>query len=151
MTTILQAAAGRNVIYGMGMLEMGMTMSYEQLLIDAEIIRMTRKVLEGIDVNEATLAADLIKAVGPNGSYLSQKHTRAHMRGISQARLIDRRMYEAWEREGGTDISERARQAAIEILETHRVEPLPGPVRKELDGIIAEARAELAERSGVTA
>jgi trimethylamine--corrinoid protein Co-methyltransferase len=146
MTTLLQAAAGSNVIYGMGMLEMGMTMSYEQLLIDAEIIRMTRKVLEGIDVNEVTLAADLIKSVGPNGSYLGQKHTRDHMRGMSQAKLIDRRMYDAWEREGGKDIRERAHEKALEILEAHRVEPLPEPVRKEIADIIAEARDEIAER-----
>jgi trimethylamine--corrinoid protein Co-methyltransferase len=146
MTTLLQAAAGSNVIYGMGMLEMGMTMSYEQLLIDAEIIRMTRKVLEGIDVNEVTLAAELIKAVGPNGSYLGQKHTRDYMRSLSQARLIDRRMYDAWEREGGTDIRERAHEEAIRILETHHVDPLPEPVRKEINDILAEAKDELGHR-----
>ena len=32
---MLPALTGSNVIYGMGMMEMGMTMSYEQLLCDA--------------------------------------------------------------------------------------------------------------------
>ena len=39
MTNMLPALTGSNVIYGMGMMEMGMTMSYEQLLTDAEICR----------------------------------------------------------------------------------------------------------------
>jgi len=63
---------GSNVIYGMGMLEMGMTMSYEDLLIDQEIVRMIRRVLQGIAVNKDTIALDVIKKVGPNGNYLGQ-------------------------------------------------------------------------------
>ena len=32
--------AGANIIYGLGMLEMGMTISYSQLLMDAEMAEM---------------------------------------------------------------------------------------------------------------
>lgn len=145
MTTLLAACAGSNVIYGMGMLEMGMTISYEQLLIDAEIVRMTRRVLQGIPVDEVTLAADLIRKVGTGGSYLGERHTREHMRTASQARLIDRRMFDTWEREGGTDIAARAHEQALHILETHRVKPLPEHVRQEIRSIVEEAREELAE------
>lgn len=62
MTNMLPALTGSNVIYGMGMMEMGMTMSYEQLLTDAEIVRMTRRILQGIPVNPDTMALDVIKA-----------------------------------------------------------------------------------------
>ena len=72
---MLPALTGSNVIYGMGMMEMGMTMSYEQLLTDAEIVRMTRRILQGIPVNPDTMALDVIKAVGPANNYLAQKHT----------------------------------------------------------------------------
>ena len=66
---MLPALTGSNVIYGMGMMEMGMTMSYEQLLTDAEIVRMTRRILQGIPVNPDTMALDVIKAVGPANNY----------------------------------------------------------------------------------
>jgi len=132
------------MIYGMGMIEMGMTMSYEQLLIDAEIVRMIRRVMQGIAVNDETLAAEVIKAVGPAGTYLSQRHTMKHMRTeSSQARLIDRRNLETWEKQGGKDISARANDEAKRILETHKPTPLPDDVVREIKNIIKEAEEEI--------
>ena len=143
LTGLLPALAGSNMIYGAGMIEMGMTMSYEQLLIDAEIIKMIKRVMQGIAVNNETLAADVIKAVGPAGTYLSQKHTRQHMKAeSSQTKLIDRRSYEAWQKLGSRDIFSLANEEAIKILETHKVAPLPDPVVRELQSIIEEAESE---------
>ena len=134
------------MIYGMGMLEMGMTMSYEQLLIDAEIVRMIRRIMQGIAVNDETLAAEVIRAVGPAGTYLSQRHTMKHMRKeSSQAKLIDRRPYEAWERDGAKDMFARANEEARKILDTHKVAPLPDTVVREIMSIVEEAETELRE------
>lgn len=147
MTGMLAALAGANMIYGMGMLEMGMTMSYEQLLIDAEIVRMIRRIMQGIAVNDETLAMDVIKAVGPAGTYLSQRHTMKHMRKeSSQAKLIDRRPYEAWQKDGEKDMFARANEEAKKILKTHKPTPLPDAVAREIRSIVEEAEAELAER-----
>ena len=107
------------------MLEMGMTMSYEQLLIDADISRMIRRVIQGIAVNDVTLAVDMIKRVGPGGTYLGERHTLKHMRSeSSQANLLDRHMYETWSKLGGLDIASRANKQAKEILENYKPEPL---------------------------
>ena len=143
MTTLLPACAVSNVIYGMGMLEMGMTMSYEQLLIDAEIILMTKRVLAGITVDEVRMAADLIRKTGPGGSFLGEKHTRDFMRSLSMPRLLDRRMVDAWMRDGGKDLLARAHEEVLRIRREHQVAPLPEPVRKELDRILEEAREEM--------
>lgn len=144
LTSMLPALTGSNMIYGMGMLEMGMTMSYEQLLIDAEIVRMIRRVMQGIAVNKDTLALDLIKAVGPAGTYLGERHTMKYMRQkSSQAKLIDRRMYEGWMKQGGKDMKERANDLAREILANHRPTPLPEQVKKEIRNIIEEAEESL--------
>ena len=43
--------AGANIIYGLGMLEMGMTISYSQLLMDAEMAEMMLFSMDGIVVN----------------------------------------------------------------------------------------------------
>ena len=131
----------------MGMLEMGMTMSYEQLLIDAEIARMIRRVTRGITVNAETLAAEVIKAAGPAGTFLNQKHTMKHMRQeSSQVKLIDRNMFEAWEKLGSKDMFARANEEAKRILENHKPVPLPEAAAKEIKSIIEEAEYELAER-----
>jgi trimethylamine--corrinoid protein Co-methyltransferase len=144
MTAMLPALAGSNIIYGMGMLEMGMTMSYEQLLIDQEIVRMIRRVLQGISVNKETIALDVIKEVGASGNYLANAHTRKYMRQeSSQARLIDRKMRSGWEKDGSRDMNERAREEAIKILETHKPIPLTEAASARIREIIEEAEEEL--------
>ncbi len=146
MTSILPALTGSNVIYGMGMLEMGMTMSYEQLLIDQEIVKMIRRILQGIPVNKETLALDVIKKVGPAGNYLAERHTRQYMRQeLSTTTLINRKMRDNWERSGAKDIAEVAREQAIEILENYKPTPLPEDVRKKIRDIVLEGKAEADE------
>ena len=144
---MLTALAGSNFIYGMGMLEMGMTMSYEQLLIDAEIVRMIRRIMQGIAVNDETLAVDVIKAVGPAGTYLAQKHTMKHMREeSSQARLIDRHSFESWEKNGSKTMFENANEEAIRILESHKPMPLEKDAAREIRRIIEDAEGALNEQ-----
>ena len=48
MTSLLPALAGANLIYGMGMLELGVTFSFAQLVIDNEIARMCKRVVQGV-------------------------------------------------------------------------------------------------------
>lgn len=146
MTAMLPALTGSNVIYGMGMLEMGMTMSYEQLLIDEEIVRMIRRILQGIPVNKETIALDVIKAVGPAGNYLAQKHTMKYMRtDLSTTTLINRKMRNNWENAGAKDLPAVAREKAIEILENHKPIPLPDDVKKRIHDLVEEGEAEAAE------
>ena len=145
MTNMLPALTGSNVIYGMGMMEMGMTMSYEQLLTDAEIVRMTR-ILQGIPVNPDTMALDVIKAVGPANNYLAQKHTRKYMRQeLSTTQYIDRTQRETWEKKGGMTMTEATKAKAIDILENYEVTPLPDDVKKRIHDIVVEGEEEAEE------
>lgn len=135
----------------MGMLEMGMTMSYEQLLIDQEFVKMIRRVLQGIAVNKETLALDVIRAVGPAGNYLTQKHTRQFMRSdLSTTKLINRRMRDHWEARGAKDIAQTAREEAVRILETYRATPLPEAVGRKLRAIVEEGEAEARDKHKFT-
>lgn len=123
-----------------------MTMSYEQLLIDQEFVKMIRRVLQGIAVNPDTIALDVIKAVGPAGNYLSQKHTRQYMRSeLSTTKLINRRMRDNWVSRGAKDIAATAREEAIRILETYKPTPLAPDVQKRIHDIVLEGEEEAAE------
>ncbi|MBP6492145.1 MAG: trimethylamine methyltransferase family protein [Clostridia bacterium] len=146
MTAMLPALTGSNVIYGMGMLEMGMTMSYEQLLIDQEIVRMIRRIMKGITVNKDTIALDVIQKVGPAGNYLAERHTLKYMRQeLSTTELINRRMRDHWENAGAKDMAQVAREKAIDILENYKAEPLPDDVAKKIRSIVEEGEEEAAE------
>lgn len=148
LTLILPALEGCNLIYGIGMLESGMTLDYAQLLIDDEIVAMVKRVLRGIQVTDETLAVDLIRKVGPGKDFLGQKHTRSlQHQELQKARLFDRRMRGGWESRGGRDATAVALDAARHILETHQPAPLPPEVSVALERIVAEVEAEVAHGS----
>jgi trimethylamine--corrinoid protein Co-methyltransferase len=143
LTGLIPALAKTSLIYGMGMIDMGMAVSYEQLLMDAEFVRMFKRAEQGIKVDEDTLALEVIKAVGPAGNYLSQVHTLKHMRKeISTAKLIDRKSFSAWEREGCLDMVQRANKKARQIFAEHEPERLDPVLIKKMDDIIARATNE---------
>jgi trimethylamine--corrinoid protein Co-methyltransferase len=130
----------------MGMLELGITFSFEQLLIDAAIVKMIKRTLQGMAVNDETLAVEVIKSVGAGGSYLSQKHTRRFMdREQTRSKLIDRRMRDRWMARGGLDMAQRAHEEARKLLGSHKPAPLDPAVKKQLRHIIEKAEAECTE------
>ncbi len=122
---------------------MGLTMSFGQLVMDNEIIAMTRKVLEGIPVNDNTLAVDVIKNVGARGHFLGEEHTYHNMRKLSEPKLIDRRMRQFWKERGSKDLGVTCDEKAREILANHRPDPLPEQVHRELLKIIKNREDEL--------
>jgi trimethylamine--corrinoid protein Co-methyltransferase len=135
--------AGANLIYGLGMIEMGMTIDYGQMVMDNEFARMIKYLVQGIPVNDETLAVDVIKEIGVGKDFLSHASTYKHMRTQSQPKLIDRRMREDWQAAGATDIYQRALEEARYILENHKPDPLPDDVPAALRSIVEEAEAEL--------
>lgn len=125
------------------MLELGMTWSYEQLILDNEFAGMVKRVIQGIQVTDETLAVELIKKVGAGGDFLAQKHTRAYMSAEqSKVELIDRRMRGTWEKRGARDIVELAGEKARYILENHKCMPLEPGVASEIRAIIEEREEE---------
>jgi trimethylamine--corrinoid protein Co-methyltransferase len=139
--------AGANLIYGLGMIEMGMTIDYGQMVMDNEFARMIKYLVQGIPVNDETLAVDVIKEIGVGKDFLSHASTYKHMRTQSQPKLIDRRMREDWQAAGSTDIYQRALEEARYILENHKPDPLPDDVSAAIRSIVEEAEAELGIRT----
>ena len=135
--------AGANLIYGLGMIEMGMTIDYGQLVMDNEFARMIKHIVQGITVNDKTLAVDVIHEIGVGKNFLSHDHTFKHMRSQSQPKLIDRRTREDWEAAGRSDLYQRALEEARYILENHKPDPLPEDVLAAIRSIVEEAEAEL--------
>jgi trimethylamine--corrinoid protein Co-methyltransferase len=130
---VLQCAlSGSNIIHhAAGILESLLTVSHEQFIIDNEIISMAVRAVRGIEVNEDTLAYDVIKEYGMTGNYLFSEHTVEYMRSeFVIPTLADRNQRQIWEELGMEDIREKARKKATEIVrETAWEDALP----KELD------------------
>ena len=144
LTGLMPVLAGVDLVYGLGMIDMGMAISYEQFLMDAEFVRMFKRTEKEVAVDADALALEVIEAVGPAGNYLSQKHTLRHMCDeISTTELIDRRMRESWEKDGAKDMPQRAREKAKKILAEHRAEPLSPAVLQKFAEIMEREEKEL--------
>ena len=141
LQSLTVALAGGNYIHdAAGLMESCLLISYEQYVIDNEMLGMVARVLEGIRVTTETLSFEKIKEVGPRGNFMGLRHTLNHIRPEHYLpRLFDRTTYDTWEESGARDIREVAREKAREILDTHQVEPLPVEVQEELQAIIRNA------------
>jgi len=124
--------------------DIGMTFDFSSLVADNEFIRMIRRILQGVPVNDESLALDVIHEVGARGSYLMHDHTLNNYK-IEQSRvkLLERRNRDQWLNSGAADCSARIEEEMRQILNTHQPKPLPESVALELKSIIAEAEKEL--------
>ena len=107
--------AGANIIYGLGMLEMGMTISYSQLLMDAEMAEMMLFSMDGIVVNDETLSVDVIKEVGPRSDFLAHMNTFENMYIQSKPKLIDRLTRDRWNEAGHLDMEPLSEEACARV------------------------------------
>jgi len=132
--TILGTLAGINVISGPGMLNFESCQSLEKLVIDNEICGMALRLVEGIMINDDTLALQVIGKVGPGGHYLAEKHTREWLEKeqLLPSEIVDRLTLEAWRRQGSKSIIERAKGVVDKTLREHIPEPLPTDVERDL-------------------
>ena len=81
MSSLLVAMSGANYIHDIaGLTESDLTVSYEKLVVDNEILGMCQRVLRGIEVNDDTLAADLMIQKGPGKDFCTEGHTIEYMR-----------------------------------------------------------------------
>ncbi len=127
MGILLAAMARVNVVSGPGMQASENCQSLEKLVIDDELCGAAYRLIDGIRVDEETLAADVISRVGPGGHFLAERHTRDHhmKERHMPSPVIDRLSPDAWTKAGSKDATRRAKEIADETLRTHRPKPLP--------------------------
>jgi trimethylamine--corrinoid protein Co-methyltransferase len=137
---LLPALAGADTLSMCGgMIDFALQASYEQLVIDNEIIGNIKRIISGIDVNSATLAVDIINKVGHGGSFLEETHTLEHFRKEQYiSRLRDRLGYQVWCAAGKKDILIRATERVQEILKHEPKCYLPDNKKEAMENVIKE-------------
>jgi trimethylamine--corrinoid protein Co-methyltransferase len=117
-SNLLVAMNGADCVHlAAGMLDSGNSISYEQFVIDNEIIGMIHRIRAGVAVNEDTLGLDVIEKVGPGGHYVLEDHTDKHMlEEFFYPSLSMRCNFDVWEERGRPDLLSRARDQAEKIL-----------------------------------
>jgi len=137
---IIGTLAGINCITGPGMLGFENCQSFEKLAIDNEICGMALRLIRNVEVNEETLAFDLIKKVGPGGHFLSQQHTAKWFQKEEYfpSAVIDKVSKPQWEGTGAKDTLKRAKEYVDKILKEHYPKPLTPDTERELDSFMTQ-------------
>lgn len=139
--TVMAALAGVNMVSGAGMMDFESCFSLEKLVLDHEIIGMTRRLIQGIDCSEDPLATAIIQQVGHKGNFLATRHTIQWFQKelFMPSAVIDRDTRQAWEGKGAKDVTQRAHERVEDLIATYEPKELPSEVIKELEGITLRA------------
>ena len=135
LSTFMASIVMSDMLLGVGFLHGSRVWSFAEMMMDCEIFSIVRKTIQGIVVNDETLALDTIAAVGPGGHFLTQKHTRQHMRDLFLPEFMDRRPYNEWEAKKD-DARDWALAKARRKLAEHKPEPLDPKLSEEFSRII---------------
>ncbi len=136
LSTFMASIVMSDMLLGVGFLHGSRIWSFAEMMMDCEIFSIIRKTMQGIVVDDETLALDTIAAVGPGGNFLSQKHTLKHMRDLFLPQFMDRRPFNEWEAKQD-DARDWALAKARTTLETHQPDPLDEKISTEMAKIIS--------------
>jgi trimethylamine---corrinoid protein Co-methyltransferase len=138
MTSLLH---GANIIHDVGFMDSGMQGSLQIMVIANDILGFLRAATRGVEVNDETLALDVIEELGPTGSFLDHEHTMRHYREPFYSKLADKKQYSLWLEQGGTTMEARAAEMVDAILAEHQPEPLPADAGQAIKEIVKREQA----------
>jgi trimethylamine--corrinoid protein Co-methyltransferase len=142
MNSLIGMLSWPDLMVGCGLLGGSMILSLEQLVIDAEVFRMSKQAHRGIPTQDEAWLDEVIQKVGPGGNFLGEKSTIKNMRSGEWLipRLGVHDTQHSWESSGRKDILDEAREKVDQILKTHKPLPLEDEVQDELDKIYKKAQ-----------
>jgi len=135
---LLGGLSGSELVTGMGLSRTYTLLYPEGIFLDNELYQRARQSLVALEINDETLALDVIANVGPSGHYLAEEHTRTHMKH-SLKRGLEHDLVNGRYR----DPLEVARERAAWVRANHHPEPLGATEQAELTRILEAARAAL--------
>ena len=129
-------AGGVTNIWGVGQLESELTISTAQAVIDNEMISIARRFERGVQFNDASLALDVIRAVGNAGSFLETAHTLENYRSeFFFPSILCRVRRAGWVAEGQKRLDQKAEEVADRLIANSVENYLSGEQIRELEAI----------------
>lgn len=133
----LTGLSGINLIHDVGYLESGLTSSCDSIVLCNEIIGMVKRFIRGVEINDESLALDVINEVGPGGNFIATEHTlRLFKKEIWLPELLNRKNYDAWVNDGRKSLADVVNEKTRWILEHHKPTQITELIRKKLINII---------------
>lgn len=134
--------SGANAVYGSGMLELGMTFSMEQLVIDNEMITMFKKFMQGVVINDETINVEAIKEMGAGRDFIGHISTLENMDIQSKTTIFNRDMLGDWRSAGSKNVVEVAHEVVVDVMKNHKVLAIPENKLKAMEAVVKKADAD---------
>lgn len=145
ITLSLGIASGADIFGHMGICGMDQGTSLDILVMQSEIISYAESANRVLNFNDDSFAMDIIDEVGPQGTFLSKRHTVKNIRKeLWFPTLLDRENYGNWLKNGAIGMEKRCRICKEEILSKHKTEPLAEDIKTDLEKVIENAKKNLA-------
>ena len=153
ISVVLSAVSGTSYIGMHGSVSAELTFHPLQAILDDDVAGMIGRFLEGLQVNDETLALDLINQVGPvPGMYLDKEHTRKWWSKEQYVPVAaDRLTYTTWKESGKKSCLDYAGDRMEEILATHRCTPLSPGQEEDIKRILEDATLYFKEKGLISA
>jgi len=146
----IPALAGADELSGIGEMEAGVMGSYAQMVLDNELVGSVMRLRRGLSADAEHLAIEIIgNVMDGTRNYLGQKHTLKHLRAgeLALTKLAERNSWDTWdEKFDRKQMADYATEEAERILREHEVPPLAPEQERELDNIMAAAKAEMVKK-----
>jgi trimethylamine--corrinoid protein Co-methyltransferase len=135
MTLVTAAQSGVTLLHDLGYVASGTGSSYESMVVADELVGWVKAYVAGVTIDDESLAAAEIAAVGPGGTHLGRKYSR-HVRDFFRPRLISQDSYESWQAAGAASLLDRAAERTRELRAAERAYRPSDDALKELDAIV---------------
>jgi trimethylamine--corrinoid protein Co-methyltransferase len=133
------------IMHAVGWLEGGLTASFEKFIIDAENLAMFDHFLQGLQINDDTLALDMIAEVGPGGHHFGTSHTQGRFSTeFYESSLADRLGYQTWAEAGSFDTAKRANLVWKELLAQYEAPAIDPGLAEALQEFVTRREQALA-------
>jgi trimethylamine--corrinoid protein Co-methyltransferase len=137
--------AGVNfLLHAAGMLESGLTMSYEKFIMDIDQCALVHGLAQTIDLSENGQAMDAIREVGPGGHYLACGHTLLNVETVfHHSPIATTDSFEQWQAEGSLDTAQRANRIWKNMLKSYEPPPIDPAIDEALGAFMTERKESL--------
>ena len=125
-----------------GLIDALKTFDFAKAVIDDEMALMMKRMKRGVSFNEDDLGVNLIKEIGPGGSFITAKHTTSRMKTEAvMTKIADRDARTIWVKKGATDTHAKAMKKARDIMTANTAplisDELDGQIRAKFPGLVA--------------
>jgi trimethylamine--corrinoid protein Co-methyltransferase len=122
-------------------LDMDLVVDFPDLVFCDDCMAGIRRMASDLLVDEDSLALEVMKAVGPGGTFLSEDHTFENFRReLWTPKLIERRNWDLWETDGSRDIFKVAEKKVLEMLAEKPGALLSTEVENQIDEVVRMAQ-----------